>query len=117
VNDIPDEVFINIFGGLQLEYRDRIAPLNEGDICVVPKGTAHRPICTSEVTCLLVEKAGTLIHENTGGTYQTHTQHSGSAGGESPPLTDTFGPSRISKNVRVHALKYKRRPYHERRRP
>ncbi len=34
------------------------------------KGTGHRPICTAEVTCLLIENEGTLTPENTGGTYK-----------------------------------------------
>jgi mannose-6-phosphate isomerase-like protein (cupin superfamily) len=65
-----DEVFIIVSGIMQLEYPDKIVTLSEGDMCVVPKGTEHRPICTTEVTCLLVEQAGTLTSENTGGTYK-----------------------------------------------
>jgi mannose-6-phosphate isomerase-like protein (cupin superfamily) len=72
-----DEVFIIVSGSMQLEYRDRIITLNEGDMCVVPKGTEHRPICTDEVTCLLVGQAGTLTPENTGGTYKRNSQQSG----------------------------------------
>lgn len=65
-----DEVFMIVSGCMQLEYRDKIVTLNEGDMCVVPKGTEHRPVCTTEVTCLLIEQAGTLTPENTGGTYK-----------------------------------------------
>jgi mannose-6-phosphate isomerase-like protein (cupin superfamily) len=63
-----DEVFFIVSGSMKLEFREKVVPLHKGDICVVPKGTEHRPICTSEVICLLIEQAGTLTPENTGGT-------------------------------------------------
>ena len=65
-----DEVFFIVSGSMQLEFRDKIVTLNEGEMCVVPKGVEHRPVCTEEVLCLLIEKAGTLTPDNTGGTYQ-----------------------------------------------
>ena len=65
-----DEVFFIVDGQMKLEFRDRIVDLNSGEMCVVPRGIEHRPICTTEVTCLLIEKEGTLTTENTGGTYQ-----------------------------------------------
>ncbi len=52
------------------EFKDNLIELNVGEMCVVPKGTEHRPICTSEVICLLIEKEGTLTSKNTGGTYK-----------------------------------------------
>ncbi len=64
-----DEVFMIIKGEMKLEFKDRIVELKEGDMCVVPKGIEHRPICTTEVLCLLIEKENTLTPENTGGTY------------------------------------------------
>ena len=65
-----DEVFFIIDGKMKLEFRDNTVELNTGEMCVVPKGIEHRPICTTEVTCLLIEKEGTLTAENTGGTYK-----------------------------------------------
>jgi len=65
-----DEVFFIVTGKMKLEFRNKIVELNTGEMCVVPKGVEHRPICTSEVTCLLVESEGTLTAENTGGTYK-----------------------------------------------
>lgn len=65
-----DEVFYIVEGEMQLEFREKIVKLKTGDMCVVPKGTEHRPICTTEVTCLLIEKEGTLTAANTGGAYQ-----------------------------------------------
>jgi len=70
VHPDSDEMFVIVSGSMELEFRDRIVKLNEGDMCVVPKGAGHRPICTTEVTCLLVEKGGTLSPENTGGSYK-----------------------------------------------
>ena len=61
-----DEVFFIAKGKMQLEFRDKIVDLNTGDMCVVPKGVEHRPICTTEVTCMVIEKEGTLTPENTG---------------------------------------------------
>ncbi len=65
-----DEVFFIVEGEMKLEFREKTVELKTGDMCVVPKGTEHRPICTTEVTCLLIEKEGTLTAENTGGTYK-----------------------------------------------
>lgn len=64
-----DEVFFIVKGRMKLEFRDKTVELKSGDMCVVPKGTEHRPVCTTEVTCLLIEREGTLSAENTGGTY------------------------------------------------
>ena len=55
---------------MRLEFNNKIVDLNTGDMCVVPKGVEHRPICTSEVICMLIEAEGTLTPENTGGTYR-----------------------------------------------
>ena len=54
---------------MKLEFRDKTVTLNAGDMCVVPKGIEHRPICATEIICLLIEYDGTLNPENTGGTY------------------------------------------------
>lgn len=64
-----DEVFLIVEGMMQLEFRDTIISLKAGEMCVVPKGVEHRPICKNEVSLLLIEKGGTLTPENTGGSY------------------------------------------------
>ena len=64
-----DEVFLVVEGRMELEFRNSTVELNAGEMCVVPKGVEHRPICTEEVTCLLIEREGTLGPHNTGGTY------------------------------------------------
>jgi len=65
-----DEVFYIVDGEMKLEFRDEIVDLRTGDMCVVPKGTEHRPVCSTEVLCLLIEKDETLMPENTGRTSQ-----------------------------------------------
>jgi mannose-6-phosphate isomerase-like protein (cupin superfamily) len=65
-----DEVFLIVQGQMKLEFRDKTLELKAGDMCVVPKAIEHRPICTTEVTCLLIEQEGTLTPDNTGGTYE-----------------------------------------------
>lgn len=67
VHHDSDELFLIVSGTMELEFRDRVVKLKEGDICAVPKGTEHHPVCTTEVTCLLVERGGTLTPANTGG--------------------------------------------------
>ena len=64
-----DEVFYIVEGEMKLEFRAKVVLLQAGDMCVVPKGVEHRPICESEVSVLLIELDGTLTSENTGGTY------------------------------------------------
>jgi mannose-6-phosphate isomerase-like protein (cupin superfamily) len=65
-----DEAFYIVEGQMKLEFRDKIVHLNTGDMCVVPKGIEHRPVCEKEVTAMLIEIDGTLTPENTGGTYE-----------------------------------------------
>ena len=65
-----DEVFYIVEGQMKLEFRDRLVDLNAGEMCVVPKGVEHRPVCETEVTAMLIEMDGTLTPDNTGGTYK-----------------------------------------------
>ena len=69
VHEDSDEIFYIIEGDMQLEFEDRIVNLSEGDFFIVPKGVSHRPVCTSPVKVLLIEKDGTLSKSNTGGSY------------------------------------------------
>ncbi|MCL2258361.1 MAG: GNAT family N-acetyltransferase [Cystobacterineae bacterium] len=69
VHEDSDEMFVILDGNMQLEFDDGLVDLSVGDFIVVPKGTRHRPVCTSLVKCLLIEKTGTLTRANTGGTY------------------------------------------------
>jgi len=60
-----DELFLVLGGRLTIELREREdAELEEGDYCVVPAGTEHRPVAEEgEAQVLLFEPAGT---RNTG---------------------------------------------------
>jgi mannose-6-phosphate isomerase-like protein (cupin superfamily) len=69
VHEQSDEMFYCIEGEFDIEFEDGIIHLCEGDFVIVPKGTLHRPICKELVKCLLIEMAGTLTNENTGGTF------------------------------------------------
>jgi mannose-6-phosphate isomerase-like protein (cupin superfamily) len=55
---------------MKIEFREKIVELKAGEICIVPKGTEHRPIVETDVTVLLIEPDGTLTAENTGGAIQ-----------------------------------------------
>jgi len=65
-----DELFYIIKGSLQIEFRERIVTLNEGEMLVVPKGVEHKPIAKEEVWVLLFEPSnikhtGEVQHELT----------------------------------------------------
>ena len=64
-----DELFYVIEGQFSIELDDGLVPLWQGDLLIIPKGTRHRPVVTSQVKCLLVELAGTLNPGNTAGTF------------------------------------------------
>jgi len=70
VHDDSDEMFYIIEGSMQLEFKNKIIDLKQGDFIIVPKGTLHRPVCKDLVKALLIEKKGTLTKDNTGGTYK-----------------------------------------------
>jgi len=65
-----DEVFFIVDGTMKLEFEDEIIELKAGEMCVVPGGVLHRPICEGEVTAMLIEIDGTLSPDNTGGAYR-----------------------------------------------
>ncbi len=52
------------------DEEEGLTHLCEGDFIIVPKGTRHRPVCTSLVKCLLIEVEGTLNKDNIGGIYK-----------------------------------------------
>ena len=58
-----DELFWVISGHLQIQLRDRVIDLSDGEMCVIPKGEEHRPVADEECHVVLFEPAGTL---NTG---------------------------------------------------
>ncbi len=58
-----DELFLVIKGKLCLQFRDHEVWLEEGELCIVPRGVEHKPVAEEEVHLLLFEPASTL---NTG---------------------------------------------------
>jgi mannose-6-phosphate isomerase-like protein (cupin superfamily) len=62
-HDEEDELFFVLRGKMTIELRDGRIDLEEGELCVVPRGVEHRPSADSECHVLLFEPAGTL---NTG---------------------------------------------------
>jgi mannose-6-phosphate isomerase-like protein (cupin superfamily) len=59
-----DEMFLCLHGELDIELRDGVVRLREGDLFVVPKGAEHKPFAARECHVLLVEPKGVV---NTGG--------------------------------------------------
>lgn len=58
-----DEVFIVILGSLDIQLRDGVVHLEEGELFVVPRGVEHRPVALSECHVMLIEPEGVI---NTG---------------------------------------------------
>ena len=54
-HDNEDELFMIIKGLLIIEFRDKTIELNEGEMYIIPKGVAHKPIAKEEVHVLLFE--------------------------------------------------------------
>jgi mannose-6-phosphate isomerase-like protein (cupin superfamily) len=70
-HDNEDEAFFVMKGSFNMELRDKIIVLNEGDMLIVPKGVEHRPVAENEVWVMLFEPAGTL---NTGDVVDERTK-------------------------------------------
>lgn len=62
-HDHEDELFLVVNGRFRMEFRDRHAELETGELLIVPRGVEHRPVADEEVHVLLFEPATTL---NTG---------------------------------------------------
>jgi len=62
-HDQEDEFFLVIHGSFEMQFRDRVETLNEGDFIIVPRGVEHCPRAEEEVHVMLFEPATTL---NTG---------------------------------------------------
>lgn len=70
-----DELFFVVKGSLIIEFRDKMVELKEGEMLVVPRGVAHRPIAKEECWIMLFEPAnikhtGDVEHELTVKNYQ-----------------------------------------------
>jgi len=72
-HDNEDELFQVVKGTLQMQFRDKVEVVKEGEIIIVPKGVEHNP-CTidnEEVHVLLFEKLNTA---HTGNVENERTQ-------------------------------------------
>lgn len=70
-----DELFYIIKGSLQIEFKDKIVTLKEGEMLIIPKGVAHKPLAKKEVWALLFEPSnikhtGDVQHEFTKNTFE-----------------------------------------------
>lgn len=70
-----DELFYVIKGVLEIEFRDQSIELQAGEMLIVPKGVAHRPIAKEETWIMLFEPAstkhtGAVEHERTVANYE-----------------------------------------------
>ena len=62
-----DEVFIVLEGELTIAFRDEDASLKTGELLVIPRGVAHRPVAASQCHVLLVEPRGVVNTGDAGG--------------------------------------------------
>ena len=70
-HDHEDELFYVVKGSFEMEFRDHIETISEGEFIIVPKGVEHRPNAKEEVHVLLFEPATTL---NTGNVENEFTK-------------------------------------------
>ena len=70
-HDNEDELFYVVKGSFDMEFRNEIVTINEGEFIVVPKGVEHRPNAKEEAAVMLFEPATTL---NTGNVENEITQ-------------------------------------------
>ncbi len=54
-----DDFFMVLKGEIDIELRDRVVTLHEGEVFVVPAGVEHRPVARAEAHLLVIEPAGT----------------------------------------------------------
>jgi mannose-6-phosphate isomerase-like protein (cupin superfamily) len=66
-----DELFMVIKGSFNMEYRDKIIGVNEGEIVIVPRGIEHKPVADEEAWIMLFEPESTL---NTGNILNEKTK-------------------------------------------
>jgi mannose-6-phosphate isomerase-like protein (cupin superfamily) len=65
-----DEMFLVIKGTLTIKLRERDLTIEEGELCIIPRGVEHMPLAPEEVHVLLVEPKSTL---NTGNVISDKT--------------------------------------------
>jgi mannose-6-phosphate isomerase-like protein (cupin superfamily) len=62
-HEVEDELFLVLKGRLVIRLEERDVVLDEGELLIVPRGVAHKPVAAQETQVLLFEPKSTL---NTG---------------------------------------------------
>ncbi|MFN0124538.1 MAG: cupin domain-containing protein [Blastocatellia bacterium] len=62
-----DETFIILRGRLDIQFRDGLVTLREGEMYVVPRGVEHKPVAAEECEMLLIEPGGVVNTGDAGG--------------------------------------------------
>ncbi len=62
-HDHEDELFYVVRGSFDMQVRDGVIRISEGEFLIVPRGVEHRPVANEEVHVILFEPATTI---NTG---------------------------------------------------
>lgn len=62
-----DEVFIVLAGEMDIEFRDGVARVGEGEMFVVPRGAEHRTRAASLCQALIIEPRGVVNTGEAGG--------------------------------------------------
>lgn len=65
-----DELFLVLDGRIEIHFRDRVVSLDEGELCIVPRGLEHKPVAKARASVLLFEPATT---RNTGNVTHEYT--------------------------------------------
>ena len=55
-----DELFLVVKGRLTIKLRDQDVALEEGELCIVPRGVEHKPVAEQEAHVMLFEPKSTL---------------------------------------------------------
>lgn len=66
-HDAEDELFLVLHGEFDMEFRDRVVRLREGELLIVPRGLEHRPVALREAHVLLFEPVSTVNTGDAGG--------------------------------------------------
>ena len=69
-HESEDELFLVVSGSLDIELRDRVITLGEGEFFIVPRGVEHRPVAREEAKIVLFEPVSTV---NTGNVRNERT--------------------------------------------
>jgi mannose-6-phosphate isomerase-like protein (cupin superfamily) len=58
-HDSEDEFFLVVKGSFTIKLRERDIRLDEGEVCIVPKGIEHKPVAEEEAHLLVFEPKST----------------------------------------------------------